>query len=74
MQQQVNRGQAPADVDSVHKAHQIESGGQDHIHFKDGTSMNADGTIHDKMNGKPKFGNKVKNWLSRNGWPTEVID
>ncbi len=46
MQKQVEKGQAPDEVDRVDKTH--DKHGQDHVHFKDGTSINKDGTIHDK--------------------------
>jgi hypothetical protein len=42
---------------------------QDHVHFKDGTSYNMDGTIHDKHNGAPNPPVKVKDWLrEKGGW------
>lgn len=39
-----------------------------HVHFKDGTSLNWDGTIHDKGHGKPSPSRYVWDWLHRNGW------
>jgi hypothetical protein len=41
---------------------------QDHVHFKDGTSYNRDGTIHDKQNGIPSPPAKVTDFLRQNGW------
>lgn len=66
MQKQVEKGQAPDEVDRVDKAH--DKYGQDHVHFKDGTSINKDGTIHDKGKGTPKLTRKVLDWLNKNGW------
>ncbi len=66
MQQQVIRGQAPIGVDAVHVPH--VPGQQPHIHFTDGTSMNIDGSIHDKMNGIPNITNKIAIWLNENNW------
>ena len=60
MQKEVNKGQAPNDVKRVDKAHESKTG-KPHVHFKDGTSMNADGTIHDKRKGTPKLTKEVKN-------------
>ncbi|MBD5088832.1 MAG: hypothetical protein HDT30_08515 [Clostridiales bacterium] len=37
-----------------------------HVHFKDATSLNYDGMVHDKHKGIPKISNKVrKEWLER---------
>lgn len=65
MQKQVERGLAPK-VDSVDKKH--NEYGQDHVHFKDGTSINKDGIIHDKGHGTPNLTNDILDWLNRNGW------
>ena len=64
MQNQVNRGQAPKDVKRVDNPKQ----GQPHVHFKDGTALNQDGSVHDAHNGIPKLSNEVKEWLLKNGW------
>ena len=40
MQKQVEKGQAPKEVDRVDGAH--TEGQQPHVHFKDGTSLNQD--------------------------------
>ena len=68
LQKQGERGQAPRDVDRVDKPHQ--KGQQPHVHFKDKTSLNQDGTVHDAHNGIPSPSNEVKNWLRNNGWNT----
>ena len=47
MQSEVEKGQAPREVDRVDKPH-VE-GQKPHAHFDDGTSMNNDGIIHDKQ-------------------------
>lgn len=70
MQREVERGQAPRDVDRVDKGHG-SPGAQDHVHFKDGTSMNKDGTVHDAHKGTPNPSNKVKHWLEQHGWISE---
>jgi hypothetical protein len=41
---------------------------QDHVHFKDGTSSNIDGTVHDKHNGVPQPTAPAKIFLEKNGW------
>ena len=69
MQKEVERGQAPKNVKSVHNP----SNGKPHIHFKDGTSMNNDGTPHDKGNGIPKLTKETKKWLEKHNWPTEIV-
>ena len=68
MQKQVERGQAPKDIGRVDKPH--VPGQQPHVHFKDGTSLNQDGTIHDAHRGTPSVSNKVREWLIKNGWET----
>ncbi|WP_430885860.1 hypothetical protein [Fusibacter sp. JL216-2] len=66
LQQQVNKGQAPRGVDRVDKPH--VPGQKPHVHFDDGTSINNDGTIHDKHRGTPDPSKKVRKWLEKNGW------
>ncbi len=63
MQKQVEKGQAPNEVDRVDKAH--SKNGQDHVHFKDGTALNKDGTIHDEGHGTPKLTKKILDWLNK---------
>ncbi|MBB2486349.1 RHS repeat-associated core domain-containing protein [Mitsuaria sp. WAJ17] len=67
MQKAVERGQAPKGIERVDKAHDAP-GAKDHVHFKDGTSMNHDGTIHDAHKGTPSPTNKESKWLENNGW------
>jgi len=69
MQREVNKGQAPREVKSVHNAYNSEVKDQKpHVHFRDGTSLNYDGTIHDKLGGKPKITKAVAKWLGKHGW------
>jgi len=68
MQKQVERGQAPKDIDRVDNPH--VPGQQPHIHFKNGTSLNQDGTIHDKHRGTPRVSKKVREGIIKNGWET----
>lgn len=44
MQKQVERGKAPKEVNRVDNAH--GSSKQPHVHFKDGTALNRDGSIY----------------------------
>ena len=68
LQKQVEKGQAPKEIDRVDKAH--IDGQQPHVHFKDGTSLNQDGTVHDAHNSVPNPSNATKEWLQTNGWST----
>jgi len=42
MRMQVTRGQAPSTVKAVNRG--LVKGEQDHIHFKDGSALNRDGS------------------------------
>ena len=66
MQKQVEKGQAPKEVDRVDGAH--TEGQQPHVHFKDGTALNQDGTVHDAHKGTPNLTNGTRKWLEENGW------
>ena len=50
------------------------TGEKAHVHFRDGTSLNYDGTIHKKKNGYPKISNNTTKWLEKHNWCGEVID
>ena len=63
MQSQVEKGQAPKSVDRPHVP-----GQKPHIHFKDCTSINVDGSVHDIHKEIPNITNKIKEWIIRNGW------
>ncbi len=65
MREDVKRGRAPKEVKSVHSAHTNE--GKPHVHFKDKTSLNFDGTIHDKSHGIPRITNSIAKWLGKYG-------
>lgn len=71
MQKMVEKGKAPKSVERVDGVTGYGSPGEmPHIHFRDGTSINMDGTVHDKKNGAPKLDNETKKWLQENGWMT----
>ena len=73
MQKQVERGQAPKGVERVDTAHVSGAPNQyPHVHFTDGTSLNWDGSIHDKANGIPVLTQKIIAWLSKNNWSTKI--
>ena len=73
MQREVERGQAPREVERVDPANE-RTGEKAHVHFRDGTSLNYDGTIHKKKNGYPKISNNTTKWLGKHNWCGEVID
>ena len=60
LQRQVEKGQSPKEVDRVDKSH--VSGQKPHIHFKDGTSLNIDGTVSGGQASavKGEFGHKIQ--------------
>ncbi len=62
MQLEVERGQAPAEVKRIDPG---GNGSRPHVHYKDGTSSNFDGTIHDKKKGTPNPSNATKKWLEK---------
>ncbi|KKJ77347.1 hypothetical protein WH95_06430, partial [Kiloniella litopenaei] len=66
MQKEVEKGQAPKDVDRVDPPH--IDGQEPHIHYKDGTSSNQSGSTHDKYKGSPNPSNKTRKWLKKHGW------
>ena len=66
MQKEVERGQAPKDVDRVDRGH-VE--GQDpHVYYKDGTSSTQTGGVHDAHKGQPNPPKKTKRWLEKHNW------
>jgi uncharacterized protein RhaS with RHS repeats len=66
MQKQVERGQAPRDIIRVDKGH--IPGQEPHVHYKDGTSSNQSGGVHDAHKGTPNPSKKAKDWLRDHGW------
>ena len=73
MKKQVEKGQAPSNVDKVHPAHEPNAPNQHpHVHFIDGTSLNWDGSLHDKNHGIPTLTRDVIKWLKKNNWETII--
>jgi len=68
MQKQVESKQAPDEVDRVDGPHTGTENSQNHIHFKDGTAINQDGSQSHKMNGVPKINKRILKWILNNGW------
>jgi uncharacterized protein RhaS with RHS repeats len=68
LQQKVKKGQAPKGVKRFDSAEKDVPNSKDHVHFDDGTSMNVDGTVHDKKNGVPNPTNKQQKFLKKEGW------
>jgi RHS repeat-associated protein len=58
MRKQVERGQAPRDIIRVDKGH--IPGQEPHVHYKDGTSSNQSGGIHDAHKGIPSPSKKAQ--------------
>ncbi|MFT4552817.1 MAG: RHS repeat-associated protein, partial [Chlamydiales bacterium] len=61
---QVERGQAPKEVDRVDKGNG-DNDEKDHIHFTDGSALNRDGTW---KHGFSELSKKSQQWLVENGW------
>lgn len=68
MQKQVERGQAPSEVDRVDKPHVNAPNQQNHIHFKDGSAINMDGTQSHDSRGVPQITKSILRWILANGW------
>ena len=68
MQKQVERDQAPSEVDRVDKPHVNAPDQQNHIHFKDGSAINMDGTLSHEGRGVPHLTNEIIKWILSNGW------
>ncbi|PHM75348.1 RHS repeat-associated core domain-containing protein [Xenorhabdus cabanillasii JM26] len=66
MQKEVERGQAPREIERVDKGH--IPGQEPHVHYKDGTSSNQSGGIHDAHKGVPNPTRKAIEWLRDHGW------
>ncbi|MBQ7601755.1 MAG: RHS repeat-associated core domain-containing protein, partial [Lachnospiraceae bacterium] len=66
LQKQVENDKAPKEVDRVDKRHSDK--GKDHIHFKDKTAINLDGTKSHDGNGKPRITNRFREWMNENGY------
>ncbi|MDE1188711.1 MAG: RHS repeat-associated core domain-containing protein [Pantoea sp.] len=66
MQKEVERGQAPREIQRVDRGHIL--GQEAHVHYSDGTSSNMSGGIHDAHRGIPNPTKKARIWLSSHGW------
>ena len=66
LQQDVSRGKAPKGITDFHTGK--IPGEQDHVHFKDGSALNKDGTW---QHGKGNLTNDQKQYLKQNGWDIE---
>ncbi len=72
IQKDVERGKAPNGIDRVDPPHNPNVPNQKtHEHFTDGTSMNYDGTPHDKSHGAPTITKKIAKWLESYNWSSE---
>ena len=63
MQRQVERGQAPREIDRVDQGRGPYE--KDHIELDDGRALNKDGTW---KHGSGTVNNRVRRWLQKNGW------
>ena len=68
MQKQVESGKAPKEVDRVDKPHVNAPKQQDHIHFKDGSAINVDGSMSHDSRGIPQITRAILEWIISNGW------
>ena len=68
MNKEIARGNAPSSVKRVDGPHSSVKSSQAHVHFKDGTALNYDWSVHDKKNGNPKLTKEVVSWLTKFGW------
>lgn len=56
------------DVKRIHNVNTSVKGSKVHVHFKDETCLNIDGTIHDPKRGIPRVSRKTREWLEKYGW------
>ena len=66
LKQDVSRGKAPKGITDFHTG-KIK-GEQPHVHFKDGSALNKDGTW---KHGQGKLTNEQIQYLKQNGWNIE---
>jgi hypothetical protein len=64
LKKQVERGQAPKSVERVDIGN-IKYGEQSHIHFKNGSALNRNGSW---KHGYKSLTNAEKKWIIKNGW------
>lgn len=69
LQKEVEKGQAPRGVKRVESGNGLS---KPHVHFRDGTSINYDGTLHDKSHGLPNLTRHIREWLQGHGWATQI--
>ena len=71
IQLKIKKGQAPKSFKSAHNAH--TPNGQEHIHMKNGSSFNKDGSLHDKGKYKGNLTNEERRFIREQGWtvPTQ---
>jgi hypothetical protein len=66
MQRQVERGQAPNEVDRVDKGNPNDPGDKDpHVHLKDGRALKDNG---EWKHGGGEIVKAVRDWLTGHGW------
>lgn len=68
MNEQIKKGKAPKEIKRVDNVQPSVKNSKIHVHFKDKTSLNIDGTVHDASGGIPKVGRQARKWLKRYGW------
>ena len=73
MNEQIKNGQAPKDVEFIHNVNTSVKGSKIHVHFKDETCLNIDGTIHDSKRGIPRVSRKTREWLEKYVWKVPNI-
>ena len=66
IQRLIEKGQAPKSFESAHKGHGPK--GKPHIHLKNGSSFNLDGSKHDTKNYKGQLTNEEKQFIREQGW------
>jgi hypothetical protein len=66
MQREVERGQAPRDIDRVDPGH--IPGQEPHVHYTDGTSSTVSGGVHDAHKGIPTPSKAARRWLESHEW------
>ena len=68
MNMEIERGKAPRSIKRVDGPNSSVKCSQVHVHFRDGTALNYDWTVHDKNNGIPKLTKEIVTWLEKFGW------
>ena len=68
MQKQVEEGKAPKEVDRVDPPHVGTGYNQNHIHFKDNTVINMDGSASHVGRGIASISRAVIEWMLENNW------